>query len=135
MTLLNTSHQFVCVCVCVCVSVCVCGCVTGCVCVKRTVYYVHCSYLMRDGARGLSACFSLSVCLSVRIFDICCSHGQCRTLYNPTPETITTDRRLVLFVDLDSIDADHLLRYSPLRSGICWGPPVCLCTIKIWTLC
>ena len=68
-------------------------------------------YPMHDSAGGLmitSVC--LSVCLSVGSFDIYHLRGQSRTLYNPVPETITEDRHLVLSVDLDSIDADGLLR-------------------------
>ena len=52
----------------------------------------------------------LSVCLSVGSFDICRSRGRCRTLYHPTPETITAELHLVLSVDLDSMDRDGLQR-------------------------
>ena len=51
-----------------------------------------------------------SVCLSVSSFDICRSRGQSRTLYDPTPETITVERHLVLSVDLDSMNRHGLPR-------------------------
>ena len=56
-----------------------------------------------------------SVCLfACQNFDICCSLGRSRMLYYPAPETTTADCHLVLSVDLDSINADGLARYSPL---------------------
>ena len=58
-----------------------------------------------------------SVCLSVGSFDICCSHGRSRTLYDPTPEAIAADRPLVLSVNLDSIDADGLPRNCHFTDG------------------
>ena len=64
------------------------------------------NYPTRDSAGGLCDCFSLSV----GSFDICRSRGPSRTLYDPTPETITTERHLVLSVDLDSMDKDDLPR-------------------------
>ena len=46
------------------------------------------------GVKWLLQSVSLSVCLSVRIFDICRSCSWSRMLYAPTPETITADHHL-----------------------------------------
>ena len=69
----------------------------------------------------------LSVCLSVGSFDVCHSCGCSRTLYYPTPETITVDCHLVLFVipSMRMVCRDILL-----FSGISWGLPFCLLTYR-----
>ena len=66
-----------------------------------------------------------SVCLSVGSFDVC--RSCTRTLYYPTPETITVDCHLVLFVvpSMRMVCRDILL-----FSGISWGLPFCLLTYR-----
>ena len=83
-------------------------------CTIRLIYYPT-----RDIARGLSDWFTLSVCLPVSSFDICRLHGRGRTLYRPTPETITAEGHLVLSVDGNGLPRNCHLSWYFLCVCVC----------------